>query len=85
MVILGMCHWGYVSKLSDVNHFSTIGVIRWTMLRITVCNSADHAKGYFTTADYYTEDLEVVGAWGGKAALRLGLRGAIDQQKWDAL
>lgn len=47
------------------------------MLRIFQCRSAASAQSYFTQGlareDYYTEGLEITGAWQGRAAERLGL------------
>ncbi len=55
------------------------------MLRITKQNSAQNAKGYYATADYYSEGQELVGAWGGKGAARLGLVGMVDKFSFDRL
>src|SRR5437870_2571992 len=55
------------------------------MLRITQSNSAAGAKGYYSTADYYTQGQELVGRWQGKAAARLGLSGVVGKKDWDAL
>src|SRR5437870_5156244 len=55
------------------------------MLRITQQDSAKGAKRYYTAADYYTQGQEIVGAWGGKDAERLGLRGVVDKDSFDHL
>lgn len=55
------------------------------MLRIVQNTSAAGAKGYYSTADYYTEGQELAGVWRGQAAARLGLAGEIDKADWDAL
>ncbi|OWK47336.1 MobF family relaxase [Fimbriiglobus ruber] len=55
------------------------------MLRITQQQSADAAKRYYSTADYYSEGQEVVGNWGGEAARRLGLHGPVDKAAFDRL
>jgi conjugative relaxase-like TrwC/TraI family protein len=55
------------------------------MIRITQQNSAKAAKSYYTTADYYSEGQELIGAWGGKAASRLGLAGMVDQFSFERL
>src|SRR5271169_5658650 len=55
------------------------------MLRITQQNSATDAKGYYATADYYSEGQELVGSWGGQGATRLGLSGTVDQFSFERL
>lgn len=55
------------------------------MLRITQNSTAERAKSYYSTADYYTEGQELVGLWRGKGAERLGLSGSVERQQWDAL
>src|SRR5947199_8717988 len=55
------------------------------MLRITQQDSAKDAKRYYTTADYLSEGQELVGAWGGQAADRLGLGGVVDKLSFDRL
>lgn len=55
------------------------------MLRITQNNSPDRAKSYYSTSDYYSEGQELVGAWKGKGAARLGLTGNVGREDWDAL
>src|ERR1700726_2485967 len=56
------------------------------MLRITTSHSAEGAKKYFDvslkTSDYYTKD---VGAWGGKGAEILGLKGEVERKDFVAL
>ncbi|MFN0007207.1 MAG: MobF family relaxase [Planctomycetota bacterium] len=55
------------------------------MLRIIQNSSAQGAKSYYSTADYYTEGQELVGLWRGLGAERLGLQGTIERPEWDAL
>jgi conjugative relaxase-like TrwC/TraI family protein len=55
------------------------------MLRITQQSSADAAKQYYTSADYYSEGQEIVGRWGGKGASLLGLEGKVSQRAFNAL
>ena len=55
------------------------------MIRITQQNSAKGAKQYYATADYYSEGQEIVGAWGGKGASRLGLEGTVDKSSFERL
>ncbi len=55
------------------------------MLRITQQDSSKAAKSYYTAADYYREGQELVGAWGGKGAKRLGLDGVVDQLAFERL
>jgi conjugative relaxase-like TrwC/TraI family protein len=47
--------------------------------------SSAGAKHYYSTADYYTEGQELQGFWRGQGAVRLGLRGLIEREAWDAL
>lgn len=55
------------------------------MLRITQQDSAPDAKRYYATADYYSAGQELVGSWGGQAALRLGLAGTVDKFSFERL
>ena len=55
------------------------------MIRITQQDSAKAAKGYYATADYYSEGQEMVGPWGGKGASRLGLEGTVDKFSFERL
>lgn len=59
------------------------------MLRITPSTSSEGAKEYFTQSltrsDYYIDGQEVAGAWGGKAATVLGLKGQVDAASYFAL
>ena len=55
------------------------------MLRIIQNNAPDRAKSYYSTSDYYSEGQELVGAWKGKGAARLGLSGNVGRENWDAL
>src|SRR5438105_7532811 len=55
------------------------------MIRITQQDSAKDAKRYYATADYYSEGQELVGAWGGKGAVRLGLEGTVDKVSFERL
>lgn len=53
------------------------------MLRIKARSSVEAAKRYYTEIqrlDYYTEDQEIIGHWGGKAAKRLGLEGRMEKE-----
>ena len=55
------------------------------MIRITQQNSAEGAKRYYATADYYSEGQEIIGSWGGKGASRLGLEGTVDKFSFERL
>src|SRR5438270_7571374 len=55
------------------------------MIRITQQDNAGAAKRYYSTADYYSEGQELVGAWGGKGASRLGLQGTVDKFSFERL
>ena len=48
------------------------------MLRISEQSSAKAAKTCYAPADYYGAGLGIVGSWGGKGAVRLGLDGTVD-------
>lgn len=55
------------------------------MIRITQQDSAGAAKQYYRAADYYSEGQEIVGSWGGKGAIRLGLEGTVDKFSFERL
>jgi conjugative relaxase-like TrwC/TraI family protein len=55
------------------------------MIRITQQDSAKAAASYYATADYYSEGQEIVGLWGGKGAVRLGLEGTVDKASFERL
>jgi conjugative relaxase-like TrwC/TraI family protein len=55
------------------------------MIRIREQRSANDAKRYYATADYYSEGQELVGLWGGKGAARLGLSGTVDKFSFERL
>jgi conjugative relaxase-like TrwC/TraI family protein len=55
------------------------------MIRISQQNSADSAKRYYATADYYSQGQETIGRWGGKGANPLGLEGQVDKSAFDRL
>jgi conjugative relaxase-like TrwC/TraI family protein len=59
------------------------------MLRIIHSVSPKHAKSYYSEGvareGYYAEGQEMAGLWGGKAALKLGLSGRVDQKAFAML
>lgn len=59
------------------------------MLRIIQSKSAMAAKSYYSEGlskeDYYSEEQEIIGKWGGKAAELLGLLGQVGKKEFDAL
>jgi conjugative relaxase-like TrwC/TraI family protein len=57
------------------------------MLRITQQRHASAAKAYYAAknADYYLEDQELVGAWGGIGTRLLGLEGTVGKAEFDLL
>jgi conjugative relaxase-like TrwC/TraI family protein len=55
------------------------------LLNITAQKNAAGAKSYFAVSDYYSEGQEIVGDWGGKGAVLLGLFGQVDKPQFDQL
>src|ERR1700733_6634708 len=55
------------------------------MLNVTAQKSSEAAKSYFAKSDYYSEGQELVGNWGGKGAVLLGLFGTVEKNKFDRL
>jgi conjugative relaxase-like TrwC/TraI family protein len=55
------------------------------MIRVTQQDSAKDAKRYYATADYYSQGQEIVGLWGGKGAVLLGLEGPVDKFSFERL
>lgn len=56
------------------------------MLNVTPQRSAQGAKSYFLArSDYYSEGQELVGQWGGKGAVLLGLSGEVKKCDFEAL
>lgn len=55
------------------------------MLRIIQNSNVAGAKSYYTHGDYYSQEQESVGQWGGKAAERLGLKGEVTKEAFEAL
>lgn len=55
------------------------------MLRVTQQADSQAAKRYYSQADYLSEGQEIVGAWGGEGARRLGLEGTVDRHAFDRL
>jgi conjugative relaxase-like TrwC/TraI family protein len=47
------------------------------MIRIAQQTSAEAAQRWYAPDDYYREGRGIVGCWGGKGALRLGLEGTV--------
>jgi len=57
------------------------------VLRVNVQANAKAAQSYYrgSTGEYYAEGQEHAGEWGGLAAERLGLKGAVGREAFDAL
>jgi conjugative relaxase-like TrwC/TraI family protein len=55
------------------------------MLRITQQSSPSRAKEYYSKSDYYTEGQELIGRWGGKGAMLLGLEAIVGKKEFEAL
>jgi conjugative relaxase-like TrwC/TraI family protein len=55
------------------------------MLNVTPQRSPEAAKTYFAKSDYYSEGQEIVGNWGGKGAVLLGLFGQVEKEAFDKL
>jgi hypothetical protein len=59
------------------------------MLRIITSTSSAQAKKYYreglTREGYYSEGQEMAGQWGGKAAAKLGLTGAVQREAFAKL
>lgn len=59
------------------------------MLRIIASRSSEQALSYYGVAlsreDYYAGEAETAGKWGGEAARRLGLVGAVERGAFEAL
>jgi conjugative relaxase-like TrwC/TraI family protein len=59
------------------------------MLRIVESRSSAAAKSYYTEGlsreDYYREGSEIIGRWGGKGAVDLGLGGDVDRASFERL
>jgi conjugative relaxase-like TrwC/TraI family protein len=55
------------------------------MLNVVAQRNAAAAKAYFAKSDYYSDGQELVGEWGGKGAVLLGLFGKVDKRAFDAL
>ncbi len=59
------------------------------MLRVNVQVSASAAKNYYTEAlsrqDYYSENQEIIGLWGGKGAAKLGFAEKVERDEFAAL
>jgi conjugative relaxase-like TrwC/TraI family protein len=55
------------------------------MLNVTAQKSSEAAKSYFAKSDYYSEGQELVGNWGGKGSILLGLFGEVDRKAFENL
>lgn len=55
------------------------------MLNVTAQRSSEAAKSYFAKSDYYSEGQELVGNWGGKGSVLLGLFGEVDKTAFENL
>ena len=55
------------------------------MLNVTPQKSSEAAKSYFAKSDYYSEGQELVGNWGGKGSILLGLFGEVDRKAFENL
>jgi conjugative relaxase-like TrwC/TraI family protein len=55
------------------------------MLNVTAQRSSEAAKSYFAKSDYYSEGQELVGNWGGKGSILLGLFGEVDKRAFENL
>jgi conjugative relaxase-like TrwC/TraI family protein len=56
------------------------------MLNITAQHSSEGAKTYFSRSDYYEKDSqELIGQWGGKGSILLGLFGEVCKNHFDNL
>ena len=55
------------------------------MLRVTQQDCAKGAKSYYARADYLSEGQEIIGSWGGKGALQLGLDGVVGKDAFERL
>ena len=55
------------------------------MLRIVQQSNSAAAKSYYSRSDYLSEGQELVGNWGGKGAVRLGLTGQASKEAFDSL
>lgn len=55
------------------------------MLRIHQQSNAADAKSYFTRADYFINQQELVGRWRGEGAKLLSLSGDVQHDQWTAL
>ncbi len=55
------------------------------MLRIRQQSSAECARRWYATADYYSQGRGTVGSWGGKGASRLRLKGIVKRPSFGRL